>query len=84
MPKILPSSSIRNRYNELSEFCNNNQEAIFITKNGEGDLAVMSINHYEAMSGKLELLGELMKGLHDIAEGKVRDIDDVFQELENE
>lgn len=84
MPKIIQSSTLRNKYNELSEFCNNNDEPAFVTKNGEGDLAVMSITHYESIEGRLKLYKELIIGMQDVAEGRVKDIDDVFEDLEKE
>ena len=42
MPVIRKSADLRNKYGEISDFCHNNREPIFITKNGHGDLAVMS------------------------------------------
>jgi|GEM_PF-3094685 len=42
MPNIRPSSDLRNKYNEISEFCHKYSEPVFIMKNGQGDLAVMS------------------------------------------
>ena len=47
MPSIRPSSDLRNKYNEISEFCHKYSEPVFITKNGQGDLAVMSIETFE-------------------------------------
>jgi PHD/YefM family antitoxin component YafN of YafNO toxin-antitoxin module len=44
---------------------------VFITKNGKGDLAVMSIEVYEALRGKLELYALLEKGLQDDRSGNV-------------
>ena len=41
MATIRPSSDLRNRYNEISEFCNKYNEPVFITKNGTGDLVVL-------------------------------------------
>lgn len=55
MPNIRPSSDLRNNYNEVSAFCHNYSEPVYITKNGEGDLAVMSIETYERLVGKFEL-----------------------------
>ena len=49
MPNIRPSSDLRNKYNEISEFCHKYSEPVYITKNGQGDLAVMSIETYEEM-----------------------------------
>ena len=45
MPEIKSSADLRNNYNEISTFCHNYAEPVFITKNGKGDLAVMSIEH---------------------------------------
>lgn len=55
MPNIRPSADLRNSYNEISEFCHKYSEPVFITKNGKGDLAVMSIETYERLCGRLEL-----------------------------
>ena len=43
MPTIKSSADLRNNYNEISTYCHNYPEPVFITKNGKGDLAVMSI-----------------------------------------
>ena len=48
MPQIRPITDLRNT-NEISDICHAKQEPIFITKNGYGDLVVMSIETYEAM-----------------------------------
>ena len=49
MPNIRSGSDLRNSYNDISEFCHTYCEPVFITKNGKGDLAVMSIETYEEM-----------------------------------
>ena len=48
MPQIRPITDLRNT-NEISELCHAQKEPVFITKNGYGDLVVMSIEAYEAM-----------------------------------
>ena len=48
MPQIRPITDLRNT-NEISELCHARREPLFITKNGYGDLVVMSIESYEAM-----------------------------------
>ncbi len=53
MPTIRPSSDLRNNYNEISEFCHKYSEPVYITKNGQGDLALMSIETYEKLVGKV-------------------------------
>lgn len=46
MPRILPITDLR-KTNEISDMCHSSQEPVFITKNGYGDLVVMSIESYE-------------------------------------
>jgi len=59
MPIIKPISDLRNKSNEISELARNSNEPIFITKNGEGDLVVMSMAHYSKLELKIDLLGKL-------------------------
>lgn len=54
MPQIRPITDLRNT-TEISELCHANREPLFITKNGYGDLVVMSIEMYEST---------VYKGLH--------------------
>ena len=46
MPQIIPMKDLRNT-NSISELCHAKQEPIFVTKNGYGDLVIMSIKTYE-------------------------------------
>ena len=48
MPQIRPITDLRNT-NEISEICHAKKEPLFITKNGYGDLVVMSIEEYEEL-----------------------------------
>lgn len=57
---ILPSTSLRNQYNEISEKCKTTGEPVFLTKNGEGDLVVMSIEAYERQKALLDLKEKLL------------------------
>lgn len=54
MPQIRPITNLRNT-NEISGLCHAKKEPIFITKNGYGDLVVMSIETFEAMLEDREL-----------------------------
>lgn len=54
MPNIRPITDLRNT-NEISDLCHSKKEPIFITKNGYGDLVVMSIEAYEDMIGEREI-----------------------------
>ena len=72
MPAIRPSADLRNNYNEISEFCHKYPEPVFITKNGTGDLAVMSIETYELLSGRQELYSLIEEGLNELKHGKTK------------
>jgi PHD/YefM family antitoxin component YafN of YafNO toxin-antitoxin module len=48
MPKIKPITELRNT-TEISELCHSDLEPVFITKNGYGDLVVMSMKAYEQL-----------------------------------
>ena len=76
MPAIRPCADLRNKYNEISEFCHEYSEPIFITKNGKGDLAIMSIEEYEKLVGKYELYQQLDKGMEDVKTGRTMDYSD--------
>ena len=48
MPQIRPITELRNT-NEISDLCHTRKEPVFITKNGYGDLVIMSMETYDAM-----------------------------------
>ena len=50
MPQIRPITDLRNT-NEISEVCHSKREPVFITKNGYGDLVIMSMETYEQILG---------------------------------
>jgi PHD/YefM family antitoxin component YafN of YafNO toxin-antitoxin module len=71
MPVIRNSADLINNFNEIREFCQNYREPIFLTNNGQGELAVMSIEAYEELVGRLELYHALQMGLDQINSGEV-------------
>lgn len=81
MPKIKSSTDLRNNYNDISTFCHESREPVFITKNGQGDLAVMSIETYEALCGKLDLYHLLDEGRAAIKAGKKRPLNKVITDI---
>jgi len=81
MPHIRPSADLRNNYNEISTFCHENREPVYITKNGKGDLAVMSIAECEYLHDKLEMYRKLWEGLNAEKEGKVRPARKVISDM---
>lgn len=46
---IKASASLRNNYSEISKLAKETNEPIFITKNGEGDLVLLSMEAFEKM-----------------------------------
>ena len=82
MPTIRPSSDLRNKYNEISDFCHKYSEPVYITKNGQGDLAVMSIETFERIIGKFELYKLLNEGISDVRNNRVLLAEDVFKQVE--
>jgi prevent-host-death family protein len=69
MPIIKPISDLRNKSNEISELAHNVNEPIYITKNGEGSLVVMSISHFSKLQSKMELLSKLSVAQNQKARG---------------
>jgi prevent-host-death family protein len=84
MPNIRPSSDLRNKYSEISEWCHEYKEPVYITKNGQGDLVVMSIEAYEGIVGKFELHKLLDEGMETVRQGKVRSFRDAIRDINEE
>ncbi len=82
MPVIRPSSDLRNKYNEISEFCHKYSEPVYITKNGQGDLAVMSIETLERIVGKFELYKLLDEGAEAMKANKVRPFREALNDIQ--
>jgi prevent-host-death family protein len=80
MPQIRPIKDLRNT-NEISELCHKSGEPIYITKNGYGDLVVMSIETYEKMMGKIELYQKLSIAENQMKNGELLDAEKVFKGL---
>lgn len=73
MPQIVPIKDLRNT-TEISELCHATNEPIFVTKNGYGDLVVMSIEAYEKMMYDVKIDSGIKKAEDDIqAGGELRD-----------
>ena len=67
MPNIRPISDLRNNSNEISEFCRATNEPVFITRNGVGDMVVMSIDFYQSLESQLTLYAKLIKAEDDLS-----------------
>ena len=60
MPKIIPIRDLRDT-GKLSEMCSKSREPIFVTKNGYGDMVVMSMEAYENMQFESEIYFKLQE-----------------------
>lgn len=80
MPQIRPIKDLRNT-NEISELCHKSGEPIYITKNGYGDLVVMSIETYEKIMGKIEIYKKLSIAENQMKNGELLDAEEVFKGL---
>ena len=81
MPAIRSSADLCNNYNEISTYCHEYPEPVFITKNGKGDLAVMSIEAYEDLTSRFELYSQLKEGMDDISSGNTRSFADSISDI---
>ena len=72
MPQIIPIKDLKNT-SEISDLCHKSEEPIFITKNGYGDMVIMSMDIYESTMRQLNIYKELELSEKQINEGKTRD-----------
>lgn len=84
MPQIKSSTDLRNNYNEISTFCHETREPVFITKNGRGDLAVMSIEIFEQLNGRFELYRLLDESRTAVEEGRKRPLSEAMKDIKQE
>lgn len=72
MPQIIPIKDLKNT-SEISEMCHATGEPIYITKNGYGDMVLMSMETYEAQYNRERIYRELEVSERQIEEGKIQD-----------
>ena len=60
MPIIKPISALRNKTREIASLCHQEDEPVYLTTNGEGDLVVMSMEHYERLQARVDLFEKLV------------------------
>ena len=77
---IIPMRDLKNTVN-IEKLCVMTKAPVFVTKNGYGKLVVMDIECFERILDQAYEARELKKGMKDIEEGKVRNGNDVLNDL---
>lgn len=72
MPQIIPIKELKNT-SEISELCHMSDEPIFVTKNGYGDMVIMSMENYERSLKKTNMYEAIETSEMQIQEGKGKD-----------
>ena len=72
MPQIIPIKALKNT-SKVSELCHNAMEPVFVTKNGYGDMVIMSMETYEKNLLLQDIFTKLDTAERDIAEGRKKD-----------
>lgn len=80
MPQIIPIKELRNT-NEISQMCKEAAEPIFITKNGYGDMVIMSMEMYEKQMFMADVYTKLAAAEEQVKNGKVLDADESLARL---
>lgn len=82
MPQIIPIRDLKNT-SDISDLCHTSEEPIFITKNGYGDMVIMSMETYEYSMWKSSLYRELEQSEKQIREGRTQDARTALTDLGN-
>ncbi len=80
MPQIIPIRDLKNT-SEISEMCKNATEPIFITKNGYGDMVIMSMEMYEKKMFLLDAYTKLADAEEQVKQGKLLDAEKELEAL---
>jgi PHD/YefM family antitoxin component YafN of YafNO toxin-antitoxin module len=79
MPQIMPIKDLKDTA-RISQICEESNEPIFITKNGYGNLVVMSMEVYRQFSPFNHIISKIEEGESAVAEGRTRDGFEMIEE----
>ena len=71
MPVIVPVRDLKDT-NKISELCNREKRPVFVTKNGYGDMVIMSMAYYEETIGRNAIYTKLEEARADVSAGRVK------------
>lgn len=80
MPQIVPIKELKNT-NRISQMCHESHEPIYVTKNGYGDMVIMSMEAYERQMVLAEVEAKLAAAEEQVAAGNVLDAQKAFAAL---
>ena len=72
MPQIIPIKDLKNT-SEISDMCHKTSEPIYVTKNGYGDMVIMSMEIYESTMRQIAMYRDIELSEKQIEEGQVKD-----------
>lgn len=82
MPRIIPIRDLRDT-GMISEMCSASREPIFITKNGYGEMVIMSMAVYEERMAQLDMREKILEGKAQADSGNLLDGDTAMEAIRN-
>ena len=80
MPQIIPIKDLKNT-SEISDMCHKAAEPIYVTKNGYGDMVIMSMETYESTMRKIAMYRDIEISEKQIKAGQVKDARTALREM---
>lgn len=80
MPQIIPIKDLKNT-SEISEMCHKSEEPIYITKNGYGDMVIMSMEIYENTMRQLSMYRDIEISEQQISSNQIKDAGTALGEI---
>lgn len=83
MTSIIPIKDLKNA-TAVSQLCHESNEPVFITKNGYGDMVIMSMEAYEKLVFKKDVYAKIAAAEKNIRDGKIIDADLAVADIQAE
>ena len=80
MPRIIPIRDLKNT-TAISALCHEDEEPIFVTKNGYGDMVLMSMETYEKNLFLTNVYGKLEEAKEDMRKGRYSSVEDSISRI---
>ena len=80
-PQIRPLSDLRSSVGEITEFADNQQTPVILTKHERGKYVPLSVEEYSGLIARREWYQLLDEGLDDIANGRTQELSVAMKEI---